>query len=52
MLLDTSLFALVAITAWEWHVLAVGSFWAVFSFICGAYLSSNVSKVPKGAWFR
>lgn len=51
MLLDTSLFVLVALTAWEWNVLAAGAFWAFFSFVTGAYLSSNLSKVPKGAWF-
>lgn len=52
MLLDTSLFVIVALTAWEWHALAAASFWLIFSFITGAFLSSNLSKIPKGAWFR
>lgn len=52
MLLDTTLFVIVALTAWEWNVMAAGAFWALFTFITGAFLSSNFSKIPKGAWFR
>ncbi|KAL4425077.1 hypothetical protein ABPG77_010391 [Micractinium sp. CCAP 211/92] len=51
MLLDTTLFVIVALTAWEWNVVAAGGFWVFFTFITGAFLSSNLSKVPKGAWF-
>ncbi|KAL4425076.1 hypothetical protein ABPG77_010390 [Micractinium sp. CCAP 211/92] len=51
MLLDTSLFVIVALTAWEWNTVAAGAFWLFFTFVTGAFLSSNLSKVPKGAWF-
>lgn len=51
MCLDTALLALVMLLAWEWHWLVVLTFWLVYTFISGAYLSSNVKKVPHGAWF-
>ncbi|PRW58025.1 Potassium transporter family isoform C [Chlorella sorokiniana] len=50
MLLDTSLLALVMITAWQWHLGVVAAFWLVFTFETGAFFSSNVQKVPEGAW--
>ena len=52
MTLDTSLLAIVMLTAWEWSAWGVGAFWLFFTFITSAYLSSNLEKVPKGAWFR
>ena len=51
MLLDTSLLALVMVTAWEWSPVAVFAFWLPYTVITGAFFSSNVQKVPKGAWF-
>eukprot|EP00887_Chlorella_sp_A99_P002108 scaffold21.g2108.t1 len=51
MLMDTTLLAVLALVGWGWSALATTAFWLVFSFICGAYLSSNLEKVPKGAWF-
>lgn len=51
MMLDTLLFALVALAVWEWPLWGVGSYSAFFLFITGAFFSSNLEKVPKGAWF-
>ena len=31
---------------------AVGAFWLFFTFVTGTFLSSNMSKIPEGAWFR
>ncbi|KAI7844072.1 hypothetical protein COHA_002216 [Chlorella ohadii] len=50
MLLDTSLLALVMVTAWQWHLGVVSAFWLIFTFETGAFFSSNVEKVPQGAW--
>jgi K+ transporter len=52
MLLDTTLFSLVTLIAWEWHLAFVAAFWLIFTFITGAFLSSTLEKVPKGTWFR
>ena len=52
MTLDTSLLAILMLAGWEWHPAAVAAFWLVFTTITGTYLSSNLLKVPKGAWFR
>jgi hypothetical protein len=52
MTLDTSLLAILMTAGWEWHPAAVAAFWLLFTAITGAYLSSNLFKVPKGAWFR
>ena len=52
MTFDTSLLALVMLLCWEWPLWAVTSFWLPFTFITGTYLSSNLFKVPSGAWFR
>ena len=52
MTLDTSLLAILMTAGWEWHPAAVSAFWLLFTAITGAYLSSNLLKVPKGAWFR
>lgn len=51
MLLDTCLLALVMLLAWEWPTLVVSAFWLFFTFISAAYFSSNLEKVPTGAWF-
>lgn len=51
MLLTTFLVSLLMIVGWAWHPLAVGTFWLIWTFIEAAYFSSNLEKVPKGAWF-
>ena len=43
--------ALVMLLCWEWPLWAVISFWLPFTFITGTYLSSNLFKVPSGAYF-
>lgn len=52
MTLDTSLLAILMSAGWEWHPAAVAAFWLPFTAITATYLSSNLLKVPKGAWFR
>jgi K+ transporter len=49
MLMTTSLVSLVMIICWEWHLLVVGVFWLVWTFIEAAYLSSNLEKVASNA---
>lgn len=51
MVMDTFLLSLVMLVAWDWNALLVGFFWLFYTFISGAYLSSNLRKVPLGAWF-
>lgn len=51
MLLDTGLLALVMVAAWEWSLTAVAAFFLTFTFIVGAFFSSCLTKLPKGAWF-
>ncbi|GAB4815865.1 hypothetical protein N2152v2_002911 [Parachlorella kessleri] len=51
MLMTTSLISLVMIICWEVHLLLVATFWLVFTFIEAAFWSSNIVKVPEGAWF-
>jgi KUP system potassium uptake protein len=52
MLLDTSLLAAVMVLAWGWSLLSAAAFWLPFTVITGAFFSSTLEKVPKGAWFR
>ena len=40
------------VLAWEWSLLSAGAFWLFFTFVTGAFFSSTLEKVPKGAWFR
>ena len=51
MTFDTSLLALVMLLCWDWPLWSVTSFWLLFTFITGTYLSSNMNKVAAGAWF-
>ncbi|KAI3432754.1 hypothetical protein D9Q98_004295 [Chlorella vulgaris] len=51
MLLDTSLLAAVMVLAWGWSLLSAAAFWLPFTVITGAFFSSTLEKVPKGAWF-
>lgn len=49
MLLDTSLLSLVMLLGWEWPTAVVAAFWTVFTFLSGAYLSSNLNKASATA---
>ena len=51
MVIDTFLLAIAMLVVWNWHPLAVGSFFVLYTFISCAYLSSNLEKIPHGAWF-
>ncbi|GAB4823867.1 hypothetical protein N2152v2_010913 [Parachlorella kessleri] len=50
-LITTALVSLLMLMSWEWHPAFVGCFWLTFTFIESSFLSSNMTKVPKGAWF-
>ena len=51
MVIDTFLLSIVMLVAWHWHPLPVSIFCMVYSFISFAYFSSNLEKIPHGAWF-
>lgn len=51
MIIDTLLLAMVMLMSWNWHPAIVGAFFLFYTFISGAYLSSNLEKIPHGAWF-
>ena len=51
MMIDTLLLSLVMLLSWDWHPAVVTAFYLVYTFISGAYLSSNLEKVVHGAWF-
>ena len=51
MVIDTFLLAMVMLVSWNWHPALVGAFTVIYSFISCAYLSSNLEKIPHGAWF-
>ncbi|KAK6444848.1 hypothetical protein FP744_10001096 [Trichoderma asperellum] len=49
--ITTCMVALVAILVWRLPFYIVIPFWLIFAALDGAYLSSVLQKVPKGAWF-
>lgn len=51
MVIDTILLSIVMLIDWNWNVFIAALFLLVYSFISCAYLSSNLLKVPDGAWF-
>ena len=51
MVIDVLLLSLVMLLDWDWPFIVTGFFWLVYTFIGATYLSSNVAKVPHGAWF-
>lgn len=50
MLLTTCLIATVMRLVWKWNIIIPIIFLLVYGVIVGAYLSSNLLKVPKGGW--
>lgn len=51
MTIDTFLLSLLMLLSWAWHWAIVATFFLVYIFISCAYLSSNLEKIPHGAWF-
>ena len=51
MLIDGVLIAVVLTSLWKWNRYAVAALLIVFFAIDGAYLASNLLKVPDGGWF-
>ncbi|KAH6609144.1 hypothetical protein Trco_002490 [Trichoderma cornu-damae] len=49
--ITTCMVALVAILVWRLPLYVVTPVWLIFAALDGAYLSSVLQKVPKGAWF-
>jgi len=49
--ITTCLVSLVAVVIWRINIIIVIFFFLVFAALDGAYLSSALTKVPKGAWF-
>ena len=51
MLIDGVLLAVVLLSMWNWNRYLVGGLLALFFTVDGAYLSSNLLKIPDGGWF-
>jgi KUP system potassium uptake protein len=51
MLIDGVLIAVVLISMWNWNRYVVAGLLIVFFTIDGAYLASNLLKIPAGGWF-
>ena len=51
MLIDGVLIAVVLLSMWNWNRYVVAGLLIVFFTIDGAYLASNMLKVPQGGWF-
>jgi KUP system potassium uptake protein len=51
MLIDGVLLAVVLTAMWKWNRYVVAGLLLLFFTVDGAYLSSNLLKVPQGGWF-
>ena len=51
MLIDGVLLAVVLLSMWNWNRYLVGGLLILFFTVDGAYLSSNLLKIPEGGWF-
>ena len=51
MLIDGVLLAVVLTAMWKWNRYVVAALLLLFFTVDGAYLSSNLLKVPQGGWF-
>jgi KUP system potassium uptake protein len=51
MFITAWMLGVLAIRVWQWPKLAVVSVIGVFLIIDGAYLASNLTKIPDGGWF-
>ncbi|WP_210529653.1 potassium transporter Kup [Rubellimicrobium arenae] len=51
MFITTCLLGILAITIWRWNRWLVASVIGPFLLVDGAYLASNLTKIPDGGWF-
>jgi KUP system potassium uptake protein len=51
MFITTCMVSILAFTVWRWNRWLTGLFTGTFLLIDGAYLASNLTKIPDGGWF-
>ncbi len=51
MFITTCMVSILAFTVWRWNRWLAGLFTVTFLLIDGAYLASNLTKIPDGGWF-
>ncbi len=51
MFITTCMLGVLAVRVWKWPAWLVGLVVGVFLIIDGAYLASNLTKIPDGGWF-
>jgi KUP system potassium uptake protein len=51
MFITACMLGVLAVTVWRWNIWLAGGLTALFMLIDGAYLASNLTKIPDGGWF-
>ena len=51
MFITACMLGVLAVTVWKWNIWLAAGTTGVFLLIDGAYLASNLTKIPDGGWF-